>query len=110
LTARLNTVIESSIVVRAADVVIARVRAAAPTSRGLAAATRVVDAWTASGWRAQRQALGLILMIAPAAHVLLSFTSPRSQPGWMWLIVPGISGAIGALLVAASGTFDRTPR
>jgi len=102
---RATAVIEASAVVRAADLVTARLRAARSSSRLLAVASNAVAPWPGVTWRSKRLAIGVVLIIAPVVHVMLNLSSLYAQPGWYWLIIPGLSAAIGALLVAASGVF-----
>lgn len=102
---RATGVIEESAVVRAADLVTARVRAARSSSRLLSFAADAVAPWAGLTWRSKRLAIGVVLIIAPVVHVMLNLSSPYAQPGWFWLIIPGLSTAIGALFVAASGIF-----
>lgn len=102
---RATAVIEASAIVRAADVVAARVGAARSSSRLLAAASSAVAPLAGLTWRSRRLAIGLVLIIAPVVHVMLNWSSPYAQPGWFWLIIPGLSAAIGVLLVSASGVF-----
>jgi hypothetical protein len=108
---RATAVIEASAVVRAADLVTARIRAARSSSKLLALAANAVAPWAALSWRGKRLVIGLVLIIAPAVHLLLSLSSSYAQPGWFWLIIPGMSAAVGAVFVAASGVFgiEKTP-
>ena len=102
---RATAVIEASAVVRAADLVTARVRTARASSRLAALASSAVASWAALTWSSRRLAVGLMLIVAPVVHVMLSLSSPSAQPGWIWLVIPGLSAVIGVLLVAGSGVF-----
>ena len=41
-----------------------------------------------------------MLIVAMVAHIAFMLVT-QMPPGWIWLVLPGIFGAIGLLLVAA---------
>jgi hypothetical protein len=61
----------------------------------------------AAGALAQRRLVGVILLIAALVHVLLASTL-GATPGWLWLVVPGLTLTIGLLLMAASSGPEHT--
>ena len=68
-------------------------------------ATDLVDQWRRESWASRYRALGTLLLIATATHVILTWLQgPR--PGWFWLVIPAMVAAFGAVLVAAAGPAD----
>lgn len=84
-------VVERSAIVQAVERVAARVGQAARTSRTRAAAQTIA--------RATQRSLGVTILAAVAAHVVLMGVVVRPV-SWYWLIVPGVFAAAGALLAA----------
>jgi hypothetical protein len=101
---RVVHVIESSVLVGAADRVVARAWRAAGSSRAGAAARRLASAWRALGRPLRRLSVGVALLSGTATHLALTVTGPP-PPGWMWLVLPGLYLALGLLLVAFSGVW-----
>ena len=99
---RVAAVIESSVVFGALDRSLALVWRAV---RGSAVAARViamVTTWRGAAMRPRRRAIGTALVAAVVTHLLLTLAT-QVPPGWLWLIVPGLTAAIGGLVIAASG-------
>lgn len=94
-------VIKSSVVFGLFDRALGLVWRAAAGSVVASAATQAAAAWTSVDRGSRRLALGTMLIVAVAAHVLWTLAT-QVPPGWLWLVVPGIAGAVGALLVLAS--------
>ncbi len=99
--------LESSIVVGAAD-------------RGLSAADRAVAHSTAARWLRQarerwrqlphglqQRAGGVALLTAAVVHVALALWR-QTPPGWLWLVIPALSAAVGVVLLMASTASPRT--
>ena len=96
-------VIESGVIFGAIDRTIARVWRGAADSAAVAAATRLAGVWRELSTSTQRVAVGLMLVVAAVVH--LAFTiATATPPGWLWLILPGLCLATGAIVLASSST------
>ncbi|MDP2318052.1 MAG: hypothetical protein Q8O42_01770 [Acidobacteriota bacterium] len=106
---RVAAVIESGVVFGLFDRALDRVWRSGSTSATVAMATGVANAWTGLGVRVRRVAVGTMLVVAVAAHIVFTLLT-QVPPGWIWLVLPGIFGAIGLLLVALPGLAGVTKR
>ena len=68
-------------------------------------ATDLVDEWRREGWASRYRALGILLLVATATHILLTWLQ-GPHPGWFWLLIPATVAVFGALLLAAAGAAD----
>jgi len=96
-------VLEGSLPVRWACGAATAVGAAARSSVALRTVRRAADVWTGLGATAERRLGGIMLLAAVATHVTMQLTQ-AVPPGWVWLILPGLAFAIGALLLLSSST------
>lgn len=95
---RVATVIESGVIFGAADRLMERAWRGASHSVVVAAAGRIGAFWTGLAKPAQRLALGLMLIVAVATHLV--FTVVTEVPGgWQWLILPALCAAAGGVIV-----------
>lgn len=63
--------------------------------------------WRRQPWPSRYAALGSVLLIAVATHLIVTLAQgPR--PGWFWLLIPAMVLVFGALLLAASRSTDPT--
>ena len=99
---RVAAVIRSSTVFGLFDRALGSVWRAAPSSVAVSITTEAASAWSGLDTPVRRAAVGTVLIVAVAAHVAFVLATPM-PPGWLWLVLPGIFGAIGLLLVAAPG-------
>lgn len=99
---RVAAVIRSSIVFGVLDRTLGHVWRAASSSRVAAAALGLANVWTALDPILGRLAMGTMLIVAVATHVGFMLVT-QLPAGWLWLVLPGLVGAIGVLLVAAPG-------
>lgn len=106
---RVTTVIKSSVVFGLFDRALDRVWRSGSTSATVTMATGVASAWTGLDVRVRRVAAGAMLVVAVAAHIVFTWLT-QVPAGWIWLVLPGIVGAIGLLLVAAPGLRGVTRR
>lgn len=106
---RVAAVIESSAIVGLLDRSLDHIWRAASSSVVASMAPAAARAWTALDVRVRRVAVGTMLIVAVAAHLVLTLAT-QVPPGWIWLVLPGIAGAIGLLLVAAPGLAGVTRR
>lgn len=97
---RVAAVIRSSTVFGLLDRLLGHVWRAASSSRVAATAIGLANAWTALDPVLGRLAVGTMLIVAMVAHIAFMLVT-QMPPGWIWLVLPGIFGAIGLLLVAA---------
>lgn len=102
-------VIKSSMVFGLFDRALDSVWRAASTSIAVSLAAEAASAWTGLDTRVRRVAVGTMLMVAVVAHIVFTLVT-QVPPGWFWLVLPGIFGAIGLLLVAAPGLRGVTGR
>lgn len=93
--------IQRSAVFGAIDRVVTGLHHAAGSSQILGRLRPLVLRWGSAAPARQRMAVGVILLSAVAVHLALMSLN-ATQPGWFWLILPGIASAIGATLVASS--------
>lgn len=98
---RVAAVIESSAVFGLLDRSLGHVWRAAAGSVVAATATQAARVWTGLATGLRRLALGIMLLTAVAAHIVFTLVT-LTPPGWLWLVLPGIAGALGLLLVVAS--------
>jgi len=103
------SVIESSVVFGLFDRAIARLWRAASSSVAVSTATRAASVWNGLDPRLRRTTVGTMLIVAVAVHIVLTLLT-QVPPGWIWLVLPGIFGAVGLLLVAAPGLRGVTRR
>ncbi len=94
-------ILEASAPVRAAQALIDAVGAAAPTSRGWQPIHRTVREWRALTPAARQFYLGVTLVVAPVAHILLSLWRGL-DPGWLWLVIPVTAALVGGVCIVAS--------
>ena len=95
--------IESSVIFGAIDRTLERAWRGAGDSAAVAAASRLAGTWRELGTSTQRVAVGLMLVVAAVVH--LAFTiATATPPGWLWLILPGLCLATGAIVLASSST------
>jgi len=98
--------LESSAIVRRADRAVQlaateiRSSLVAATMRGAAAA------WFAVTPAGRRFSIGLTLVVAALVNVVLTSVT-GSIPGWLWMVIPGLAAAIGAVMMM-SGAAART--
>lgn len=91
-------VLESSAVFQWCRRVADALSRAAKSSAALALGRSIFDHWTETHRESRRMALGTVLVTASVVYA--SFTEwQAATPGWLWTIVPGLAGAIGALLI-----------
>jgi hypothetical protein len=74
---------------------------AAASSSSMRALRDLRSQWMQTTTMARRRAVGLMLVVAVLVHVALRAWQGH-EPGWLWLTLPSMAGAIGLLLVAAS--------
>lgn len=98
---QMSAVLNGSAVFAMVDRGVRRLRRAAQTSEANAIAQRTFGRWHGLAWTQQRLMLGMTLLIAVGVHLGLRIWQ-EPDPGWLWLILPAIAAAIGALLVAGS--------
>ncbi|MGE3492967.1 MAG: hypothetical protein AB7N29_23420 [Vicinamibacterales bacterium] len=98
---RVAAVIKASVVFGLFDRALGGVWRAASSSEVAATAAAAASAWRGLDAGVRRQAVGSMVIAAVAAHVLFTLLT-QVPPGWLWLVAPGMAGAIGALLVLAS--------
>lgn len=108
-TRRVAAVIESSLVYGLLDRALGSVWRAASTSVAAAKTTEVASAWIGLDTSARRLAVGTMLIGAVVTHIAFVLVT-QVPAGWLWLVLPGIFGAIGLLLVAAAGLPGVTKR
>lgn len=106
---RVAAVIKSSVVFGLFDRVLGSAWQAASSSVAVSMAAGAANAWTGLDTRARGVAIGMMLIVAVATHILLTLVT-KVPPGWLWLVLPGIFGAVGLLLVAAPGLRGVTRR
>lgn len=106
---RVAAVIESSTVFGLIDRPLAHVWRAASSSAVGSTAVRTARDWARLDASLQRLAVGTMLLVAVATHVVFTLVT-QTPPGWLWLVAPGIVSAIGLLLVVAPGVSGRTER
>jgi hypothetical protein len=102
-------VIKSSVVFGVFDRALGRVWQSASSSVAVAIATEAASAWSGLDTRVRRVAVGTMLIVAVACHIVFTLVT-QVPAGWLWLVLPGIIGAIGLLLVAAPGLRGVTGR
>jgi hypothetical protein len=88
----------SSALVRRAD---RAVQLTAKVIRSSAAADtlrRAAAAWSVGRSARRRFSIGLILVVASVVNVGLT-TATGSVPGWLWMVIPGLAAAIGAVMM-----------
>lgn len=95
-------VIGRSAIARGVSSIGRRLEAAGSRSRAIQAVTTIGGAWRAMATGERCRATGVTLMTASAVHLVLTVLN-HVPAGWMWLIVPAVAFAQGALLIAASG-------
>lgn len=94
-------ILESSIVVGAAD------RALSAADRGVAHSTaarwlrHARERWRQLPSGLQQRAVGVALLTAAVVHVALALWR-HTPPGWLWVVIPGVSAAVGVVLLMAS--------
>ena len=99
---RVAAVVTSSVVFGVFDRALGHVWRATHGSAAAATALRVVTAWRGLDSPRRRFAVGTLLVVAVATHLLLTLAT-QVPPGWIWLILPGLVSAAGLLTIAASG-------
>ncbi len=95
-------VIKSSVVFGLLDRALGFAWRAAQGSVAVARAAETAGAWTGLDTRVRRAAAGTMLIVAVVAHIVFTLVT-QVPPGWIWLMLPSMFGAIGLLLVAAPG-------
>lgn len=86
----------------AIDRVVAGLYHAGQSSQILGRLRSIALSWDSAAPARRRMAVGVILLTAAAAHLGLMALN-AAPPGWFWLILPGISVAIGVTLVMSAG-------
>jgi len=99
---RVAAVIESSLVYGLLDRALGSVWRAASTSVAAAKAAELASAWIGLDTSVRRFAVGTMLIVAVVTHIAFVLVT-QVPAGWLWVVLPGIFGAIGLLLVAAPG-------
>jgi hypothetical protein len=68
-------------------------------------AASIVSGWRGESRATRYSALGMLLLIAAATHILLTvLQGPR--PGWFWLLIPALAAGFGGLLLMAARAAD----
>jgi hypothetical protein len=103
--------VETSSVVAAIERVLDAVSAAARTSVVVRLATARSKAWLGQPLVRRARGAGVALLTAVAVHLALAFWQ-GPMAGWLWLVIPALAAAFGALLALAPsrGLPDRAPR
>lgn len=103
----ISRVIAASAVCHAVDHVVGCIAAATRHSRLLGAAGDGVTRALGTAPAAMPGRIGMVLLVAVSTHLALTLWTGRPA-GWYWLILPGITAAVGALLALASVSARRS--
>ena len=99
--------LRSSIAVRSFDRVTTFLRTSLTNSQAGRGAFAAHEEWRRTDWPERYQTIALVLIIAVAVHVA-AVVSLGQQPGWFWLIVPGLTFVFAVLLLIASRSTPAT--
>ena len=88
------TIVRSEHLVRGLELV-------AEGSRSTAVLAALLGKWQALHWAERRRMSGTTVLVAAMVHLLLVLWA-GTTPGWLWLAVPGVTLAVGLLLIVAS--------
>lgn len=91
----------SSVVARSFDRCTRVLQSVTASSETAGAASAAHQAWTRAGWPERYRAIGVVLIVAVAVHVIVTVMHGQ-RPGWFWLIVPALTSAFAVLLLLAS--------
>jgi len=94
--------LQRSAVFSAIDRCVAGLYHAGQSSQVLGRLRPLALSWHSAAPPRRRMAGGVILLSAAAAHLGLMALN-TAPPGWFWLILPGITLAIGVALVLSAG-------
>lgn len=100
-------VLASSATLRGVATAINRLRAASGTSVFVAAAVARVSAWRDQSATERVRSTGIALLAAAATYISLSIWR-RPVAGWLWLVIPGLAAAFGALMAAVPARGSHT--
>ena len=92
--------LESGVIGGGLTRLVQRSRAAFASSMTAAVVRRVTSSWHDAHWSARRCGAGVLLVVTSIVHLALAMS--RSPAGWLWMAIPVLAAAVGALAIAAS--------